>query len=114
MEKTMKAVQFYEFGGPKVLRYEEAAKPEIASTEVLVRVHAIGLNPPDWYLREGFKALTPEWRPQVSFPVIPGTDVSGVVEAIGTDVTNFKVGDSVYSMVRFPSGLAGESRGYAE
>ncbi|WP_075293191.1 NADP-dependent oxidoreductase [Pararhizobium arenae] len=110
----MKAVQFYRFGGPDVLQYEDAPKPQITAHDVLVRVHAAGLNPPDWYLREGFKALTPEWRPKVNFPAIPGTDISGVVEAIGDDVTDFSVGDEVYSMVRFPSGLAGGSRGYAE
>ncbi|MDR9776932.1 NADP-dependent oxidoreductase [Rhizobium hidalgonense] len=110
----MKAVQFHRFGGPDVLQYEDAPKPQITEKDVLVRVHAVGLNPPDWYLREGFKALTPEWRPKVDFPAIAGTDISGVVEAVGDDVSGFSVGDEVYSMVRFPSGLAGGSRGYAE
>ena len=50
----------------------------------------------------------------MSFPVIVGTDVSGVVEAVAEDVKNFSVGDEVYSMVRFPSGLAGDSKAYAE
>ena len=114
MTNSMKAVQFHRFGGPDVLQYEDAPKPQIAAKDVLVRVHAAGLNPPDWYLRGGFQALTPEWRPKVNFPAIPGTDVSGVVEAIGDEVSDFAIGDEVYSMVRFPSGLAGESRGYAE
>jgi NADPH:quinone reductase-like Zn-dependent oxidoreductase len=81
---------------------------------VLVRVRAIGINPPDWYLREGYRMLPPEWQPSIDFPVIPGTDISGVVEALADDVTGFSVGDEVYSMVRFPSGLAGDSKGYAE
>ncbi|ANP90041.1 NADP-dependent oxidoreductase [Rhizobium leguminosarum] len=110
----MKAVRFHEFGGPEVLRYEEAPRPALTAGEVLVRVHAIGLNPPDWYLREGYKMLPQEWQPKVSFPVVPGTDISGVVHAIAEDVGKFSIGDEVYSMVRFPSGLAGESRGYAE
>ena len=110
----MKAVRFHEFGGPEVLRYEDAPKQTLNAGEVLVRVHAVGLNPPDWYLREGYKMLPPEWRPKVSLPCIPGTDVSGVIEAIAEDVGTFSVGDEVYSMVRFPSGLAGGSRGYAE
>lgn len=114
MTNLMKAVQFHRFGGPDVLQYEDAPKPQITEKDVLVRVHAVGLNPPDWYLREGFKALTPEWRPKVDFPAIAGTDISGVVEAVGDDVSGFSVGDEVYSMVRFPSGLAGGSRGYAE
>ncbi|MGB3166636.1 MAG: NADP-dependent oxidoreductase [Alteraurantiacibacter sp.] len=114
MSKMMKAIRQHEFGGPDVLRYEDAPVPEIKSGEVRIRVHAVGLNPPDWYLREGYKMLPPEWQPQVSFPVIVGTDVSGVVEAVADDVGGFVVGDEVYSMVRFPVGLAGDSRGYAE
>lgn len=111
---TMKAVRQHEFGGPEVLRYEDAPIPELKQSEVLVRVHAIGINPPDWYLRDGYKMLPPEWQPQVSFPVILGTDVSGVIEAVADDVTDFPVGGEVYSMVRFPSGLAGGSKAYAE
>jgi NADPH:quinone reductase-like Zn-dependent oxidoreductase len=110
----MKAVRFHSFGGPEVLQYEDAPRPELKAGEVLVRVHAVGLNPPDWYLREGYKMLPPEWQPQVAFPVIPGTDISGVVEAVAANVEGFAVGEEVYSMVRFPSGLAGDSRGYAE
>jgi NADPH:quinone reductase-like Zn-dependent oxidoreductase len=110
----MKAIRQHEFGGPEVLRYEDAPMPELQQGEVLVRVHAIGLNPPDWYLRDGYKMLPPEWQPQVSFPVILGTDVAGVVAAVADDVGEFSVGDEVYAMVRFPSGLAGDSRGYAE
>ena len=82
--------------------------------EILVRVRAVGLNPPDWYLREGYEMLPPEWRPDVAFPVIPGTDISGVVESVAEDVEGFAAGDAVYAMVRFPSGLAGQSRAYAE
>ncbi|VVE61253.1 NADPH:quinone reductase [Pandoraea captiosa] len=111
---TMKAVRQHAFGGPEVLRYEDAPMPVPKSGEVLVRVHAIGINPPDWYLREGYKMLPPEWRPQLSFPLILGTDISGVVASVADDVKAFAVGDEVYSMVRFPSGMAGDSRAYAE
>lgn len=114
LAKTMKAIRQHEFGGPDVLRYDDAPMPELASGEVLVRVHAVGLNPPDWYLREGYKMLPPAWQPQVSFPLILGTDVSGVIAAVADDVKGFSVGDGVYSMVRFPTGLAGGSRAYAE
>ena len=110
--ETMKAVRIHAFGGPEVLRYEDAPKPVVKPGEVLVRVHAAGINPPDWYLREGYRALPPEWRPQVAFPIILGTDISGVIEAVADDVTDFSVGDAVYSMVRFFS--VGESRAYAE
>ncbi|WP_454745083.1 NADP-dependent oxidoreductase [Ciceribacter selenitireducens] len=110
--ETMKAVRIHAFGGPEVLVYEDAPKPEPKPGEVLVRVHAVGINPPDWYLRDGYRALPPEWRPQVPFPIILGTDISGVVEAVAGDVTGFSVGDEVYSMVRFFS--VGESRAYAD
>ncbi|GEN11822.1 NADPH:quinone reductase [Myxococcus fulvus] len=110
--KTMRAVRFHAFGGPEVLRYEEAPVPGLKQGEVLVRVHAVGLNPPDWYLREGYRTLPPEWRPPISLPAIPGTDVSGVVEAVASDVSKFAVGDEVFSLVRFPS--FGESSAYAE
>ncbi|MFB5763610.1 NADP-dependent oxidoreductase [Paenibacillus medicaginis] len=109
---TMKAIRQHEFGGPEVLRYEEAPLPELKPGEVLVRVHAVGINPPDWYLRDGYKSLPPEWQPHVPFPVILGSDVSGVVEAVATDVQGFSVGDEVFGMVRFPS--MGESAAYAE
>ncbi|MGG3623204.1 NADP-dependent oxidoreductase [Bacillus gobiensis] len=109
---TMKTIRLHEFGGPEVLRYEEAPLPELKPGEVLVRVHAVGINPPDWYLRDGYKMLPPEWRPPVPFPIILGSDVSGVVEAVATDVQGFSVGDEVFGMVRFPS--FGESAAYAE
>lgn len=111
---TMKAIRQHGFGGPEVLRYEDAPMPELSPGEVLVRVHAIGINPPDWYLRDGYKMLPAQWQPKVSFPVILGTDVSGVIAAVAADVKNFSVGDEVYSMVRFPSGLAGGSKAYAQ
>lgn len=112
--KVMKAVQQYAFGGPEVLRYEEVPVPDLQPNEVLVRVHAVGLNPPDWYLRDGYRMLPPEWQPKIAFPVILGTDISGEIVALGDNVTSFSVGDEVYSMVRFPDGAAGGSRAYAE
>lgn len=114
LPKTMKAVRQHMLGGPEVLQYEDAPVPTLKSGEVLVRVHAVGVNPPDGYLREGYKMLPPEWQPALTFPLILGTDVSGVVAAVADDVTRFSVGDAVYSMLRFPSGLAGNSRAYAQ
>ena len=114
MSNVMKAVRLHGFGGPEMLKYEDAPQPEPQAGEVLVRVHAIGVNPPDWYLREGYKTLPPEWQPKVSFPLILGTDISGVVEAVADGVEGFAAGDEVYSMVRFPEGLAGDSRAYAQ
>jgi NADPH:quinone reductase-like Zn-dependent oxidoreductase len=108
----MKAIRLHAFGGPEVLQYEDSPVPAAGPGEVLVRVHAVGVNPPDWYLREGYKMLPPDWRPAVAFPVIPGSDVSGVVVALGTGVQGFAVGDAVFGMVRFPS--VGDSAAYAE
>lgn len=114
MTEMMKAARLHEFGGPDVLLYEDAPLPEIATHDVLVRVHAASLNPPDLYLRDGYRALPPEWQPSPRFPLILGTDVSGEVSAVGENVTQFKVGDEVYAMVRFPHDLMTGSNAYAE
>jgi len=108
----MKAVRLHQFGGPEVLLYEDAPKPSMKAGEVLVKVIAVGINPPDWYLREGMKMLPPEWRPEIPLPTIPGTDISGIIEAVADDVKSFVVGDEVYGMIRFPS--FGDSRAYAQ
>jgi len=109
---VMKAIRQHKFGGPEVLQYEDAPIPNLVPGEVRIRVHAVGMNPPDWYLRDGYKMLPPEWQPKVPFPIILGTDVSGVIEAVADDVAGFSVGDEVYAMVRFPS--YGPSQAYAE
>lgn len=114
MSETMKAVRLHAFGGPEVLTYEDAPKPDVRPGEVLVRVRAVGLNPPDWYLRDGYRALPPEWRPDADFPLVLGTDISGVVEATAADVDGFEVGDEVYGMVRFPEGVMTGGGAYAE
>ncbi|WP_249998533.1 NADP-dependent oxidoreductase [Actinoplanes sp. M2I2] len=100
---TMKAIRLHEHGGPEVLRYEDAPVPEPKPGEVLIRVHAVGVNPPDWYVRGGMTTMPGETTPSFAFPMIPGTDVSGVVEAVAADVDQFAVGDEVFGMVRFPS-----------
>ena len=112
MSATMKAVRLHQFGGPEVLRYETVPRPQPKPGEVLVKVHAVGINPPDWYLRDGFRMLPPEWQPAIDLPAIPGTDVSGVVAAVGEGVNDFKPGDAVFGMLRFPS--VGDSAAYAE
>ncbi|MFH8593991.1 NADP-dependent oxidoreductase [Streptomyces rimosus] len=109
--RTMRAIQLHEHGGPEVLRYDEVPVPGPGPGEVLVRVHAVGINPPDWYLRDGLSNIPPETRPKFELPVIPGTDVSGVVEAVAADVEDFSVGDEVFGLLRFPSF---DGRAYAE
>ncbi|MFE9811535.1 NADP-dependent oxidoreductase [Streptomyces sp. NPDC005548] len=108
---TMRAVRLHEHGGPEVLRYEQVPVPEPGLGEVLVRVRAVGVNPPDWYLRGGLTTMPGETESTVSLPVIPGTDVSGVVEAAAADVEGFSVGDEVFGLLRFPSF---HGRAYAE
>ncbi|MFE2992461.1 NADP-dependent oxidoreductase [Streptomyces sp. NPDC059262] len=109
---TMKATRLHEYGGPEVLRHEEVEVPEPGPGEVLVRVHAVGLNPPDWYVREGMPGVPDEFKPPFELPLIPGTDVSGIVEAIAADVHDFEVGDEVFGLLRFPVAL--QSSAYAE
>ena len=108
---TMKAVRLHAFGGPEVLGYEDVPVPEPGPGEMLVRVHAVGVNPPDWYVREGLTVMPPELRPELALPLVPGTDLSGTVTVVAPDVEGFEVGDEVYGMLRFP-GFVGST--YAE
>jgi NADPH:quinone reductase-like Zn-dependent oxidoreductase len=95
--ETMKAVQFHSHGDAGVLVLEETARPQAAADEVLIRVHAAGVNPLDWKVRDGHLKA----RMQHRLPLIPGWDVSGVVKALGPGVTAFKTGDAVYGMLDF-------------
>src|SRR4029077_10151099 len=92
--QTMKAIRIHNYGGPEVLKYEDEPRPEPQAGEVLVRVHAAGVNPIDWKVREGhMKDFWPH-----KFPLILGWDVSGTVEEVGPGVSRFKIGDEVYSI----------------
>jgi NADPH:quinone reductase-like Zn-dependent oxidoreductase len=91
--ETMKAVRIHAYGGPEVLRYENAMRPIPGAGEVLVRVFAAAVNPVDWKIREGYlKSMVPH-----SFPLTLGWDFSGVVESIGAGVIYWKKGDDVYT-----------------
>jgi NADPH:quinone reductase-like Zn-dependent oxidoreductase len=102
----MRAIVCDGFGGPEVLRPAELPRPEPLGTEVLVRVHAAGVNPVDWKTRADGE--TP--APVGPGPYVLGWDVSGVVEQVGIGVTRFAVGDEVYGMPWFPR----QASGYAE
>ena len=95
----MKAVRIHVYGGLDALRYEQAPAPEPGPGEVLLRVHAAGVNPADAKIREGkaFASMCKE-----PFPLILGWDVSGVVVAVGAGVEAFGPGDALYGMVNFP------------
>ncbi|MFF1922770.1 NADP-dependent oxidoreductase [Streptomyces sp. NPDC058221] len=96
-EQTMRAVTIGEFGGPDVLTAGRVARPEPLPTEVLVRVHAAGVNPVDWKTRAGHGMAGLQ-----KLPLILGWDVSGVVEEVGFGVTSLSPGDEVYAMPWFP------------
>src|SRR5437764_8137750 len=87
----MKAIRVHGFGGPEVLRLEEVPTPQPGPGEVLVRMHAIGINPVETYIRAGKYARLP------ALPYTPGNDGAGVIEQTGSDVTEFKAGDRVYT-----------------
>jgi len=87
----MKAIHVHEFGGPEVLRLEEVPTPQPGLGEVLVRMHAAGVNPVETYIRAGTYARLPE------LPYTPGNDGAGVVEQVGSGVTEFNPGDRVYT-----------------
>lgn len=97
----MKAVRIHKYGGPRVLKYEDAPRPEPKEDELLIRVHAAGVNPADWQIRSGRRS-----KLKKPFSLILGGDVSGVVEAMGSSVTSFQVGDAVFGMVNTQRGGA--------
>jgi NADPH:quinone reductase-like Zn-dependent oxidoreductase len=99
---TMKAVVVHEYGGPEMLKYEDAPRPDPKEKEVLVRVIACGVNPADPLIVSGKYAK--EFGTHL--PLIPGYDVAGVVEKTGTKVTKLKVGDGVYGYALFGGGWA--------
>ncbi|MCZ2850846.1 NADP-dependent oxidoreductase [Modestobacter sp. VKM Ac-2978] len=84
----MRAVRFHEFGGPEVLRLEEVAEPHAGPGQVRVRVHACGVNPADWKIRQG--DLGGE------LPQGVGLEVSGVIDELGAGVSDVGLGDRVF------------------
>jgi NADPH:quinone reductase-like Zn-dependent oxidoreductase len=99
---TMKAIVIHSYGGPEVLRYEDAPRPELKPNQVLIRVMATAVNPVDVAIREGhFK--------DGALPLIPGMDVAGFVEQTGAQATKFKRGDAVFAYLSFQ-----EQGGYAQ
>ena len=86
----MKAIRVSEYGGPSVLKLEEVSALKPGPTQVLVRNHAVGVNPVDTYLRSNTDNRGPK------LPYTPGSDSAGVVEAVGESVKGIKAGDRVY------------------
>jgi NADPH:quinone reductase len=101
----MRAIAEDRFGGP--VRLTEVPTPKIEPDEVLISVHAAGVNPFDWKVADGALKGKTEHR----FPLVLGFDVAGVIERVGSEVTDLAVGDEVYGYLSKP--VIGEGT-YAE
>src|ERR671917_2313730 len=101
-ELTMRAVGFRRYGAPEVLEELEVARPAPRLGEVLLKVAAAGVNPADWALRGG--RLRPFVR--LKLPFEPGSDVAGVIEAVGAAMTKIVPGEAVYAMTPTTTGGA--------
>ena len=90
----MKAVILNEYGDNQVLRYTDIERPQPRAGEVLVKIHAAGVNPVDWKIRSGLGQ-----RMGLSLPICLGGEIAGTVEALGRDVGSFSVGDAVFGII---------------
>ncbi|MBX7484093.1 zinc-dependent alcohol dehydrogenase family protein [Qipengyuania qiaonensis] len=104
MSDTMKAVVLTRFGGPDAFEVQSLPIASTGSRQVRVRVHATAINPLDYQIRRG------DYADYVTLPAVIGHDVSGVVEAVGADVTEFAPGDEVY----YTPKIFGGAGSYAE
>lgn len=93
----MKAIRVHKFGGPEVLVIDELPMPSPGPGQLLVRVAAAGVGPWDALIREGKSKVSPPP------PLTLGSDLSGVVEAVGAGVAGFEVGDQVYGVTNSQS-----------
>lgn len=90
--REMQAILVYQYGGPEQLKLEQTAVLAPQAGEVLVRVHAAGVLPVEWKMRQGFfHAVRP-----ATFPYIPGSAFAGIVEEVGPGVTAFQPGQAVF------------------
>ncbi|MEI5993477.1 NADP-dependent oxidoreductase [Candidatus Enterococcus mansonii] len=89
----MKAVVINQYGSKEELTEQDITLPELKENQVLVKEHATSINPIDWKLREGYLKQMFDWP----FPIILGWDVAGVITAVGSKVTDWKVGDKVFA-----------------
>lgn len=105
----MKAVQFNSYGDSSVLEINEVSNPVAGEGQVLVEVYAAGINPIDYKIREGYlKEHVP-----LQFPVTIGGDFSGIIVALGNNVSNFKIGDEVYGQAGILNGGSGSFAEFA-
>lgn len=111
----MKAIVLERLDKNASLELSETALPVIGPGEVLIQTKAIGINPVDYKTLEDFttpEGLRASWAPALDgiSPLILGSDIAGIVTAVGSEVTKFKVGDAVFGMIKMP----GHGRVYAE
>ena len=93
----MKAIRIHSYGAASEMKLEEAPMPTCGDNDILIRVAACGVNPIDWKIRAGFLSQVLRYH----MPLILGQECAGIVDAVGKDVTAFKAGDAVYTMVGF-------------
>lgn len=93
--QLMRAIQVHSYGDADQLKLELIPRPEPQEGEVLVQVYAAGVNPIDWKLRQGLR----KDMIQMQFPYIPGMEIAGVVQEVGSGVTTLKVGQAVYGRI---------------
>jgi len=101
----MKVIKIHEFGGPEVMKIEEAERPVPQADEILVKMYASGVNPADYVVRQGGNEIL---KPFLKLPLGLGLDGAGEIEEIGSDVTGFKKGDKVYGIPNFLNGTYAE------
>jgi NADPH:quinone reductase-like Zn-dependent oxidoreductase len=102
VKQTGQAIRIHQYGGSEELKLESVQHPESQENEVLVRVLAAGVNPVDWKITEGWmKNFFP-----VQFPYVPGRDIAGIVEEVGTGMTALQKGQAVFGQ--------SENGGYTE
>ena len=97
----MKAIKIDQYGDESVLQVVEVARPQPAKDQILIRVHAAGVNPVDWKIRDGAGA-----RFGMNLPIFLGSEIAGTVDMVGEEVTGLSVGEAVYGTVK--------AGGYAE
>ncbi|HMG10124.1 MAG TPA: NADP-dependent oxidoreductase [Mucilaginibacter sp.] len=106
----MKAIILTENGGTDKLILKEIDKPVIKADEVLIKTRSIGINPVDGFVRQNEAYVKRKLLIEPGEQMILGWDVSGTVVEVGNDVTDLKIGEDVFGMVKFP----GHAKAYAE
>ena len=94
MDATMKAIIINEYGDNSVVHHADVARPQAGAGEVLVKIHAAGVNPVDWKIRDGAGQ-----RMGMTLPIHLGGEIAGTIAQLGDGVTGFEVGDAVYGII---------------